>query len=120
MFTIRPPPSHPHFSPNRETTCHCYLLIGIGGGSGSGGGVTGGLVVGVVIVVDIAAVAGTSVGVVDMGLIDSRLGAHELGLVLSIDTGVGAVVVEVSEEDVEGSSKDGTSERSKMAARYNL
>lgn len=68
-----------------------------------------GMEVGVASVVHIAA-AGTVV--VGMGLINSRLSAHVLGMVLGIDTGVGTVIVEIAEEDVEGSGKDGTSERS--------
>lgn len=99
--------------PPRTPLGRCYLLTS-GGGSRRGGGVTGleigGDFVVAGVVVHVAAVTGTAV--VDMGLIDSRPSAHELGLVLGINTGVGAIIIEVAEEDVQSGSKDGTSERS--------
>ena len=53
-----------------------------------------------------------------MGLTDSRPSAHELGLVLGINTGVGAIIIEVAKEDVQCGSKDGTSERSEGRGRH--
>lgn len=110
LLSFPPFPPFPPFT-DRTTLGRCDLL------TSGGGGVTGLEVRGDVAraIHVAAAVAGTAA--VGMGLIDSSLGAQELGLVLGIDTGVGAVIVEVAEENMKGGSKDGTSQRSEGGRR---